>query len=73
MLRGWTRTLTGSLRAGYNTMLTASGPGGFRGASAGMGIELTGFSFDYAIVPFGDLGITHQLSINYSLPTFEED
>ena len=71
--RGWTRTLTGSLRAGYNSMLTASGPGGLRGPTVGMGVELTGFSFDYAIVPFGDLGITHQLSINYNLPTFEED
>ena len=30
-------------------------------------------SFDYAIVPFGDLGMTHQFSINYALPKFEED
>jgi hypothetical protein len=71
--RGWTRTMTGSLRAGYNSMLTAGGPGGLHGPSLGVGVELTGFSFDYAIVPFGDLGITHQLSINYNLPTFEED
>lgn len=72
--RGWSRTLTGSLRAGYNSLTTANGPpGGLHAASFGVGVELTGFSFDYAVVPFGDLGATHQLSINYSLPTFEED
>lgn len=71
--RGWTRTLTGSLRAGFNTLTLANGPSGMHGAGFGLGVVVAGFSFDYAVVPFGDLGVAHQLSINYSLPMFEED
>lgn len=70
---GWTRTLNGALRAGYNSLTQSAGPSGLHGFAFGVGLEVTGLSFDYAIVPFGDLGMTHQFSINYSLPKFEED
>jgi len=70
---GWTRTLNGSLRAGYNSLTQSGGPSGLTGASFGLGLELAGFSFDYATVLFGNLGVTHQLSVNYALPAFEED
>jgi len=52
-----------SLRSGYK--LT---PGnnidvdGVTNVSAGLGINLSKFTFDYAFVPFGDLGDTHRIS-----------
>lgn len=46
------------VRAGFNTRNNA----GF-GLSAGMGWKAKNFSFDYAFVPFGDLGDAHRLSV----------
>ncbi|MBI5242460.1 MAG: hypothetical protein HY922_02100, partial [Elusimicrobia bacterium] len=47
-----------ALRLGYNTR-NAAGPG----VSVGVGWLLSNFSFDYAFVPFGDLGNAHRLSV----------
>jgi hypothetical protein len=56
------RTL--DVRAGYaavpgNTL----DAGGLSGVSGGVGITLGRFSVDYGIRPFGDLGLSHRLSL----------
>lgn len=50
------------LRAGINT-LTLSGISGFNGVSGGLGATFSRASVDYAVVPFGELGVTHRLSL----------
>lgn len=35
------------------------------GVTAGAGLKAGGFLFDYAIVPFGDLGTTHRATVSY--------
>lgn len=36
---------------------------GLTGVTAGFGLTLNAFNLDYALVPFGDLGMTHRLSL----------
>ncbi|MFH1352600.1 MAG: PorV/PorQ family protein [bacterium] len=50
-------------RAGYK-FTEKSGLGGLAGMSAGFGIKYSRFGFDYAFVPYGDLGQTHQFSMS---------
>lgn len=50
-------------RAGYDGRLMQSRLGGLAGAAVGMGIQLGGARFDYALMPYGDLGVTHRLSL----------
>ncbi|MFH1958339.1 MAG: PorV/PorQ family protein [bacterium] len=50
-------------RAGYKFM-EKSGLGGLAGMSAGFGVKYSRFGFDYAFVPYGDLGQTHQFSMS---------
>ena len=50
-----------SLRAGYET--NRQGVGGIAGATFGLGIDYARFSFDYALTPFDDLGLTHRASV----------
>jgi hypothetical protein len=52
------------LRAGINT-LTLSDISGFNGVSGGMGLAFSRLSVDYAVVLFGELGITHRLSMTF--------
>ncbi len=52
-----------ALRAGLNTS-TLSQVGGLAGVSAGLGLRRAGWSFDYALVPFGSLGLSHRLSLS---------
>ena len=33
-------------------------------ASTGIGLQISRFRADYALVPFGDLGLTHQFTIS---------
>lgn len=47
-----------SLRVGYNGRNDAG-----IGVTAGFGIQWSGASIDYALVPFGNLGVSHQLSL----------
>lgn len=49
-------------RVGYNTR--TKDIGGLKGLSIGAGLWHKGYEFDYAFVPFGDLGSTHQVSLN---------
>ena len=52
-----------AIRGGYSTQ-TTSDVTGFTGFSFGAGIAFQKYSFDYAVVPFGDLGLTHRLSLS---------
>lgn len=48
------------VRLGFNTRNNAGS-----GFSAGLGWIHKNFNFDYAIVPYGDIGITHRISLAY--------
>lgn len=50
------------LRAGMNT-LTLSDISGLNGISAGLGLAFSRMSVDYAVTLFGELGMTHRLSM----------
>jgi len=53
--------LTGAARLGYNT--ANSEAGGWAGASFGLGVGYGNLNFDFAFVPFGDLGNTFRYSL----------
>ena len=55
--------LSVAIRGGYNTS-TVQDVTGFTGFSFGAGIGFQKYSFDYAVVPFGDLGLTQRLSLS---------
>jgi len=57
----FTDKISGALRAGYNSGNTDAGS--FSGVSLGGGITYGNFSFDYAFIPFGDLGNTSRYSL----------
>jgi hypothetical protein len=57
----FTNKISGAMRAGYNTGNTDAG--GFSGVSLGGGITYGNFGFDYAFIPFGDLGNTSRYSL----------
>jgi len=54
-----------SLRVGYRYGLNNPDLGGLANFSAGIGLRWTQMSLDYAIVPLGDLGLTHRVSLNF--------
>lgn len=56
---------TAGLRGGYNVARTR-GVDGLAGMSAGVGIEFNSFRFDYAWVPYGDLGMSNRVTFGYS-------
>lgn len=63
-----------SLRAGYKYTIGANPLGWLAGLSAGLGINLKEsvlkfgeLSLDYAFVPYGDLGITHRISLELGI------
>ncbi|MBI3551754.1 MAG: PorV/PorQ family protein [Elusimicrobia bacterium] len=53
--------LTGSVRGGYTTRNSDSG--GASGATFGLGIGYGNLSFDFAFIPFGDLGNAFKYSL----------
>jgi len=53
-------------RLGYNTRSEELAGGNL---GIGLGLNMSSISFDYAYVPYGDLGTTHRLTIN-AFPTF---
>ncbi|MBI4051201.1 MAG: PorV/PorQ family protein [Elusimicrobia bacterium] len=55
------KDLSAAFRAGYNTK--NSDPGGLTGLSIGAGITYQQVGFDFAWVPFGDLGSTFRYSL----------
>lgn len=50
-------------RAGYNTM-AKDVTGSMKGICLGIGCMYTKYNFDYAFVPYGDLGTTHKISVS---------
>lgn len=50
-------------RAGYNTK--TKDIDGLKGIAAGLGVGYKDLMFDYAFVPFGDLGNTHKISCEF--------
>jgi outer membrane protein OmpA-like peptidoglycan-associated protein len=58
-----------ALRVGYRTgPIDLSSLGYLCGLSAGIGVNVGSFGFDYAVVPYGELGMTHRLGIRAALP-----
>ncbi len=53
------------LRAGYQQPLTDNGIGGLTGLSAGLGLVFSGFVFDYAFLPYGDVGSAHRVTLGF--------
>lgn len=53
-------------RMGYDGRLMQSKLGGITGIAFGVGIEAGRVRFDYAIAPYGDLGLTHRLTAGLS-------
>ncbi|OGF45306.1 MAG: hypothetical protein A2231_11290 [Candidatus Firestonebacteria bacterium RIFOXYA2_FULL_40_8] len=53
-----------SLRAGYVINFTSPGLDGLTGLTAGLGLEVVkDIMFDYAYIPYGDLGTSHRISL----------
>jgi len=54
-----------SFRAGYQVGRSRDELGGLTGFGAGLGLKFDSFAFDYAYVPFGDLGDTHRMTLGF--------
>ena len=59
---GSTKPWTASVRAGFDENRTR-GVEGFTGVSAGAGLDFSSLRFDYAWLPFGDLGTVNRITI----------
>jgi len=53
------------LRLGCQVPLSDNALGGLTDLTAGVGFHLSGFSLDYAFLPYGDLGAAHRVSVGY--------
>ena len=51
------------LRTGYNYQIGGNDLGAVSGLTGGFGLTLRQFQVDYALVPFGVLGLTHRFSL----------
>lgn len=56
------------LRAGYQFPLDGQIAGNSSAYSFGAGLKWMEFSLDYAYVPYGDFGVSHRVSLGYSIP-----
>jgi hypothetical protein len=54
-----------ALRAGYQASLQENQIDGVTGLSLGLGLDIRGFSLDYAFLPYGELGTAQRLSLAY--------
>lgn len=58
-----------ALRVGYRTgPVDLTGLGFGNGLTAGIGVTVGNFGIDYAMVPYGELGLTHRIGIRTSVP-----
>jgi len=57
-----------SLRLGYQAALENNQLGGLTGFTAGAGLRIGRVRLDYAFVPYGDLGVSHRMSVGYEFP-----
>ena len=55
-----------SLRAGYRAVYADTQILGLTGLSVGLGLQIQNLGIDYAYLPYGDLGTTHRISLNYA-------
>ncbi len=53
------------LRVGYRFLFRKNRLGAMSGASAGLGARLDGLGIDYALEPFGDLGMLHRVTLSW--------
>ena len=60
---GWTIANILQLRTGYNYQIGGNDLGAISGLTGGFGLTLRRFQVDYALVPFGVLGLTHRFSL----------
>jgi len=60
------------LRAGWQIPLSDNQVEGFTNFSAGAGARFGDFRLDYAYAPFGDLGVSHRISIGYDFEASKE-
>ncbi len=60
---GQDETFDIALRAGYRTGYDSSSAPGF---SVGAGMVFSSLGLDYVFMPFGDLGVTHRVSLKFS-------
>ena len=51
------------LRTGYKYQIGGNDLGAISGLTGGFGLTLLRFQVDYALVPFGVLGLTHRFSL----------
>lgn len=51
------------IRTGYKYQLGGNDLGALSGLTGGFGLSILRFQIDYALVSFGDLGLTHRLSL----------
>jgi hypothetical protein len=54
-----------SLRAGYKYRTGGTNLQGLAGITAGLGAKIGGIGFDYAFMPFGELGVSHRAALNF--------
>ena len=60
---GWTIANILQLRTGYNYQIGGNDLGAISGLTGGFGLTLRQFQVDYALAPFGVLGLTHRFSL----------
>ena len=58
-----------ALRVGYDLALADNEIVGLTGLSAGLGLRYDGWGLDYAFIPYGDLGATNRISLQYEFGT----
>jgi hypothetical protein len=54
-----------ALRAGYKAGFGPINLDGLKGLSGGIGVKISNLDVDYAIVPYGDLGITQRVTLSF--------
>ena len=61
-----------SVRLGYTANLTNQELTGITGITTGIGVKIEDVAFDYAYLPFGNLGANHRVSFTYVTDFFSE-
>jgi|ERR1035437_592954 hypothetical protein len=59
-------------RIGYKTGFARTNLEGLKGLSGGIGVKYAGVSFDYALVTYGDLGISHMITLTYDFAGYTQ-